>query len=404
MERFTASDLEQLFADVSDAGNYGCFEYAGARLGFYSDDPAMLDWFSKVFGGYFTVTPSRETDAVVYSSRDPAAFEFLKECATSRGRPRSEQETEYAIDARHRVIYRRAHPRKAYEAEDRFEENCFVLSQPDRVVLVSSSDTVTNPHVIVWRCLRNMMRLLLTERGWLTFHSAACVWNGTGICILGNKFAGKTSTLLNLLSRPGAGLVTNDKLFLRATGGRIEGLGFPNNAGLRIGALVAYPKLAGLVDKGADSFFFHVDAEAFRDIAATTSADELHSRPERISLLPTELAQQLDIPIQPVTDIELFLVVQFDPSLEQARLTPVTDPQRIKDHLGINFRGADRVKQGFLHGLFDLHESTSSSALAGLLDEVTARVPVLELRQNANTNEHAAALVREVTQRVHEHT
>ena len=120
-----------------------------------------------------------------------------------------------------------------------------------------------------------------------------------------------------------------------------------------------------------------------------------------ISLLPIELAQQLDIPIQPVSDIELFLVVHFDPSLEQARLTPVTDPQQIKDHLGINFRGVDRVKQDFLHGLFDLHESTSSSALASLLEEVTARVAVLELRQNANTNEHAAELVREFTQRLH---
>jgi hypothetical protein len=400
MERPTARDLQRLFTDAS-TGTYGCFEYAGARLGFHSDDPAMLDWFSTVFGGYFTVTSSRDTDAVVYSSRDPAVFQFLKEAATVHGRPRSEHETECAVDDRHQVIHRRAYTRKAYEAEDRLEENCFVLSQPDRGVLISSSGTATDPYVIVWRCLRNMMRLLLMEKGWLTFHSAACVWNGTGICILGNKFAGKTSTLLNLLSRPGASLVTNDKLFVRTAGGRLEGLGFPNNAGLRIGALVAYPKLADLVEKGTDSFFSQVGAEAFRDIVATTPADELHSRPERISLLPTELAQQLDIPIQPVTDIEVFLVVQFDPSLEQARLTPVTDPQQVRDHLGINFRGADKVKQDFLHGLFDLHVSTSSSALADLLNAVAARVAVLELRQNANTNDHAAELVREFTQRLH---
>ncbi|MFP5369556.1 MAG: hypothetical protein ACLGI3_02250, partial [Actinomycetes bacterium] len=209
------------------------------------------------------------------------------------------------------------------------------------------------------------------------------------------------STLLNLLTRPGAQLVTNDKLFLRVSGERLEGLGFPNNAGLRIGALVAHPRLADLVDKGADSFFSQVGVEAFRDIVATTPADELHSRPERISLLPTELASQLDIPIQPVTDIELFVVVQFDPSLERARLTPVTDPQRVKDHLGINFRGAERVKQDFLHGLFDLSESPSGSAPAGLLDEVAARAAVLELRQNANTNEHSAELIREFTQRRH---
>src|SRR5688572_13167181 len=105
MEEIAASDIQQMFVDVAAAGTYGCFEYQGLSLGLCSDDAALLDWFSKYFRGYFTVTTSDRTDAVVYSSRDPALFQRLKECATSRGRPRSEDEIEYEADSQHRIIY-----------------------------------------------------------------------------------------------------------------------------------------------------------------------------------------------------------------------------------------------------------------------------------------------------------
>ena len=98
------------------------------------------------------------------------------------------------------------------------------------------------------------MKLLLIEKGWLPFHSAACIWNDTGICILGDKFAGKTSTLVNLLTRPGARFVSNDNLFLRDGGTFLEGCGFPNNAGLRIGILAAHPGLVDWIEKTTDSF------------------------------------------------------------------------------------------------------------------------------------------------------
>jgi len=104
MEHITSGGLQRMFADVADAGTYGCFEYQGISVGLHSDDAELLDWFGKFFGGYFTVTTSKQTDAVVYSSQDPSVFQRLKEWATSSGRPRSDTETEYAVDARHSII------------------------------------------------------------------------------------------------------------------------------------------------------------------------------------------------------------------------------------------------------------------------------------------------------------
>jgi hypothetical protein len=398
MEHRTASDLQQMFADAADAGTYGSFEYQGIAVGLHSDDANLLNWFSAFFGGYFTVTASERTDAVVYSSQDPAVFSRLKEWATSSGRPRSGDDTEYVVDGNHRIIY----SREVDDAKGKVEENCFVLSRSGRKVLVSSPGALKDRQKAVKRSLRNLMKLLFMEKGWLPFHSAACIWNDTGICILGGKFAGKTSTLVNLLARPGARLVTNDNLFLRDGGDFLEGCGFPNKAGLRIGALAAYPRLVDWIERTTDSFYPQIDAETFRTIVATTSVNELGSRSEKIVLLSTELAEQFDVPIQHVTAIELFLVVQFDPSLEQSRLTPVTDPQQIRQYLAANFRSLSKEKQDFLQDFFDLDGDTVQAAFDALVEKYASRVAVVELHQNAGTNEHSAELVDKLTRQLHE--
>ncbi len=267
---------------------------------------------------------------------------------------------------------------------------------------MSSPGALTDRQKTVKRSLRNMMKLLFMEKGWLPFHSAACIWNDTGICILGGKFAGKTSTLVNLLARPGARLVSNDNLFLRDGGTFLEGCGFPNKAGLRIGALAAYPRLVDWIETTTESFYPQIDAETFRDIVATTPVDELGSRSEKIVLLSTELAEGFDVPIEHVAAIEVFLVVQFDPSLEQSRLVPVTDPQQISQYLAASFRSLGTEKQDFLQDFFDFDGQHGASCLRRAAGEVRLESGGLELHQNAHTNEHSAELVEKLTQQIRE--
>jgi hypothetical protein len=300
------------------------------------------------------------------------------------------------VDALHRIIY----SREVDDAKGTVEENCFVLSKSGRNVLVSSPGSLKDRRKTVKRSLRNLMKLLFMEKGWLPFHSAACIWNDTGICILGGKFAGKTSTLVNLLARPGARLVTNDNLFLRDGGTFLEGCGFPNKAGLRIGALAAYPTMVDWIERTTDSFYPQIDAETFRDIVATTPVDELGSRSEKIVLLSTEIAEQFDVPIEHVAAIELFLVVQFDPSLEQSHLAPVTDPRQISEYLAANIRSLSKEKQDFLQDFFDFDGSTLQAAFDSLLDKFAPRVVVVELHQNASTNEHSIELIEGLTQQL----
>src|SRR5512144_1915579 len=134
MKQFTTPDLEQLFSQVAAGGSYACFECQGVSLGLCSDEAPLLDWFTTFFGGYFVRTTNTQPDALIHSTHDPRVFERLKELATTHGQPGSDDETEYAVNAQGSIIYsREADPEKG-----KVEENCFVLLQPGRRVLVAT--------------------------------------------------------------------------------------------------------------------------------------------------------------------------------------------------------------------------------------------------------------------------
>ncbi len=211
------------------------------------------------------------------------------------------------------------------------------------------------------------MKLLLMEKAWQPFHASACIWNDTGICILGGKFAGKTSTLVNLLSRPGARLVTNDNLFLRDGGMYLEGCGFPQQGRFADRRLGAYPKLVDWIGRLTIRSTRRSMPRHSVISWQTTPADELGSRSEKIVLLATELAEQLDVPIQQVTRIELVLVVVFDPALERSRLAP----SQIRSRSGNTWPAPIAAHQGkeyFLQRFFDFNDTTLQAALDGLLE------------------------------------
>jgi hypothetical protein len=397
MEHITPEGLQRMVAEVADAGAYGCFEYQGVSVGLRSDAD-LLENFTEYFGGYFVVTPNRHPDAAVTSTADPELFQRLKEAATSEGVRRSDEETELAVDARHSIIHRR----DVDEAKGKVEEHCVVLSEPGREVLVALPGSFSSRRKTVKRSLRNLMKLQLIEAGWLPFHSAACVLGGTGICILGEKFAGKTSTLVNLLARPGARLVSNDNLFLRDGGGFVQGCGFPNNAGLRLGILAAHPWLVDALEQRPGSYHPQVDPATLRDLLDTIPEADLGGRPEKVVLLATELAHLLGIGIEQVAPIGLFLVVTYDPSLEQSELTPLTDPQEIRRRLAPHVRRLDAEKQDFLQRFFGFDDESLDRAFDGLQATLASGVAVHELRQNARTNEHSAELVESLTRRIHE--
>ena len=70
--------------------------------------------------------------------------------------------------------------------------------------------------------------------------------------------------------------------------------------------------------------------------------------------------------------------------------------------MAANLRSLGKEKQDFLQDFFDFDGNTVQAAFDALLEKVASRVAVVELHQNANTNEHSAELVEKLTHQMRE--
>jgi hypothetical protein len=103
------------------------------------------------------------------------------------------------------------------------------LFEPQRSTLTSAMQHVA-------------LSLLLRERGIFDLHAASAYIDGQALVIVGDAGAGKTSTLLALLSA-GAEYMGDDRLLMRGTSSGIELLAYPREFHISPKTLEFYPHL-----------------------------------------------------------------------------------------------------------------------------------------------------------------
>ncbi|MGC0939102.1 hypothetical protein WKH32_04175 [Pantoea agglomerans] len=103
-------------------------------------------------------------------------------------------------------------------------------------------------HKAAFREIRDFIECLLQKESVLTLHSA-CVSNKDGaICIIGDKFAGKSTLMLKALSL-GYDFVSNDKPFLYLMNSSFYAFSLPVSAGIRYGSISMFPDLEYAIKK-----------------------------------------------------------------------------------------------------------------------------------------------------------
>ena len=89
------------------------------------------------------------------------------------------------------------------------------------------------------RYARTLVRALTIGRGAVPLHGAAVDLDGTGVILVGDKMAGKTTSALSLV-RCGAALVSNDDVLLTSDGDDWTMIGGPRSVGIRLGSLAEH--------------------------------------------------------------------------------------------------------------------------------------------------------------------
>ncbi|MDX8033831.1 hypothetical protein SK803_26720 [Lentzea sp. BCCO 10_0856] len=159
--------------------------------------------------------------------------------------------------------------------------------------------------VLVTRYVRTLTRAMAVANGAIPLHGAAIEVGGTGVLLVGRKWAGKTTASLSLVRCGDGALVSNDDVLLVATDNRWDAVGGPRAVGIRTDSLAQHrPVLTAEALAGAatrhpatredKAFLLVAEVPALGGrVASRARADvviELCSDPE----LTTPVAERLD--------------------------------------------------------------------------------------------------------------
>lgn len=208
-------------------------EAGGAAVTVVSPDRAVVAWTGRYAGSWWSAdeVPAASVCAgpLVTAGVDPGGYEDLAHVVTS-GRYSSAMYAGHAMDVTMDVsdgVVRAVCParRYGYRSDPRAGHLEVVGCQVEEV----AAATV--------RVARETVRGALLRAGWFVLHASAVERGGRVVLALGGKGAGKTTTGL-LLARHGAGLVANDRVFVRpAEDGGVDVLPWPAAAAVGLGLL-----------------------------------------------------------------------------------------------------------------------------------------------------------------------
>ena len=283
---------EQVDGLIQAQGHHLSFGYGGATTAYSSDESDDAQWLRQFFEGYFLPSDTGEPDATVCSTADAGLFALLQEYASQQPEPTLGKNEYVDIPFTDDVALIHAKATKVTPEQDVFH---LLFRAQRRIVLATSGNREVRREEAM-QTLRALAKWLLLERGWIPMHSACVARDGRGICITGAKASGKTSTLLNLLARNSCDLLAIDKFLIRDAGSRMEICGLPGKSGIRVGSAIAQPKVLTWITEQATPFFPNIGADQVRHIAETNTPEQLRTRPEKIHLLPAELADLFPCP------------------------------------------------------------------------------------------------------------
>lgn len=157
----------------------------------------------------------------------------------------------------------------------------------------------------VFHVIRSLMPRGAEQNGYSIFHAAAVEIGGYGIMIVGEPGQGKTTTFLEFIMQ-GAVPISNDRVLIPSTGGKLVMHEWPSFINTSIGTIRKIPKLDHLAPK--------IDFANF---------DELWHSKIKVAIEPTEFCGIFNVRYKTFTNINMVLFPQLNPSIMGSSLEKI---------------------------------------------------------------------------------
>jgi hypothetical protein len=164
-----------------------------------------------------------------------------------------------------------------------------IVVKSRRLIYSVMADVTTQNSYEMFRVVRLLFHIAFVEAGLVPIHSAVVSRAGRGVCLMGDKYAGKTTLAIQCLEHLRWNLVANDKAFLGVTRNQATVTALPVRAGIRPGTLRSINALSALGEPGVE---------------LPQSASQDH---RRLYARPEELAKLFGVSVERSVKIDAFI-------------------------------------------------------------------------------------------------
>lgn len=271
----------------------------GWRVSVQVDDVSSFELVREFFAPWWSTDAHDHTTVhSVVGSVDPAAVGFARKMVLMSGAERVfpfELTQGLRSESGHDVFVWCGTRSVAYH-HDRREATTYVWAE-----------NPTDLALDVFRFARNLVADQLEMEGWVGLHAAALDAEGRGVLAIGDKGAGKTTTAL-LMAQLGAGLVANDKCFVKPIDAALPVLPWPETVAIGLGLVEALGWRRPILER---IHLWPVDPVQVPEVAhqlasGTGEAIRRAGREEKLRLFGTAL-QSLGLLLSPSTTAALVI-------------------------------------------------------------------------------------------------
>lgn len=197
------------------------YSYKGAQITLYSTDPEDIKFCSTYVCDYFSMSKVICKYKVYIITNEQLYINVTK----------NSNQFEMPV---HSIAYK--------VNMNTYEVFYFIDIQKGSLYIVRDKE-VKHAGYIGMRAVRSMIIAQLESFGWIFLHAACISKNEKVVALIGNRFAGKTTSIMELLSKYHYDYVSNDMIAIKEKNGSIECISFPVTLGIRHSTISKVKKL-----------------------------------------------------------------------------------------------------------------------------------------------------------------
>ena len=303
--------------------HHGVIAFRGMRIVVRCDTEAPLRWLEEFFGPCETREPEGPEVCEVRLSIDSG-----RHTAMRRDEHGDQRRIDaFALDGGFAGLTLLSDTPAARLLRDEKSASFVTIGTGGHAVQIVAAADHARVRVLLMRVVRELAMLESLRRGDRLVHAAAAVHRGRAILIAGQKRAGKTTTLLGLLSTGEARYLSNDRVLVDLFSAPPMAYGLPTVAKVRADTLDYLPRLTA--PPGGRHYLTSREYDEGSSLLNPTR------RPDH-SMSPAQLCRWLDVTAMAAAPIGLMVFVRVDPSVERfalRRLDSAEATDRLRDSL-----------------------------------------------------------------------